>query len=347
MKRSALVLLALAVLLCGAFVHARPAQAASGVIQLRLSTHKPPVAGPVKAFEEWAQKIEKETGGKVKISIYTASSLVKMPDIIPATQRGICDIGDLVLHVEKDRYPLTTILNLPFLNLGSPQTCLKIWNDLEEKYPGMMKERNRFKVLYKQTSSAGQVNTTNKQVRLPEDVKGMKIIAQGYVARVLKSMGASPLAVGVPEWYSALDRGLAQGILLHYYGVYETKIYEHLPYHTNIGNGFALLSEELIMSWKTWNKLPPDVQKVFDDLSPWLTQRVWEKIDESTKRGVAVMKQAGQHFYTCTPEEVQQWYNAALPFHKELIRQLTAKGLPAQAIYDDALRLSKQYENNK
>jgi len=343
MKRLALVLLVLAVLLCGASVQGGSAQAASGVIELKLSTHKPPIAAPVKAFEEWAERVERDSGGKVKISIYTASSLVKMPDIIPATQRGICDIGDIVLHAEKDAYPLTTILNLPFLNLGTPQTCLKIWNELEGKYPAMKKEGDRFKVLYKQTSSAGHVNTTDKQVLLPEDVKGMKIIAQGHVARVLKSMGASPLAVHVPEWYSSLDRKLAQGILLHYYGVYETKIYEHLPYHTTIGNGFALLSEELIMSWDTWNKLPPDVQKIFDNLNPWLTQRMWEKIDESNDKGIDVMKKAGQEFYICNPQEIQKWYEAALPFHKELLKQLTAKGLPADKVYEDALNLANKY----
>ena len=338
-----LVMIAAAGFFFGVLTDTPSAQAADKVIELKLSTHKPPIAAPVKAFKEWAQKIEEATGGRVKIDIYTAASLVKLEDIIPATQRGICDIGDLVIHRERDKYPLTTILNLPFLDLGDPETGMWIWMDLDKKYPQMADEEKKFKTLYRHTSSAGQLHTAKKPARVPADLKGMKIIASGHEARVLKSIGASPLSISVPEWYSSLDRGLAEAQLIHYYGLYETKIYEHLPYHTNIGDGYAMLMEELLMSWDNWNKLPPDVQEIFDDLSPWLTRRVRELIDESIAKGIAVMKKEGQTFIVATPEEEKLWYEAALPLHKEWIDQLDAKGLPAKAIYEDALRLKKLY----
>lgn len=331
--------------LFGQLIHTTSVQAASNVIELKLSSHKPPMAAPLKAFEEWAKKVEELTHGKVKITVYSASSLVSSDDIIPATQRGICDIGDLVIPSERQQYPLTSMVNLPFMNLGDPKTGMRIWRELEEKFPEMKAENSKFKTFNRTTASAGDFHSTKKLVRTPADLKGMKVMAQGHLARVVKLIGASPLAIGVPDWYSSLDRGLIEGIFLHYYGVYETKIYELLPYHTDIGSGFALHPEELIMSWDTWNKLPPDVQKVFDDLSPWATERIWELINASIARGIDAMKKAGHTFVKTTPEEEQEWYEVSLPVHNEWIEELEGKGLPARAVYEEALRLGEKYKN--
>jgi len=321
------------------------AQAAEKVFELKLSSHKPPMAAPIKVYKEWAKKVEEATNGRVKIDIYSASSLVKLEDIISSTKRGICDFGDLVLYQERQRFPLTAILDLPYMNLGNPRNGMKIWVELEKKFPQMKAEHKDFKVLNRTTSSAGHLHMRKKEVRIPEDLKGTKIIAGGHLARVLKSIGASPVNISVPDWYSSLDRGLVEGTFLHYYGVYETKIYELLPYHTDIGHGYALHTEEIIMNLDSWNKLPTDIQKVFDDLSPWVTEQVWDTIDDVIAEGRKVMKNAGHTFIKCTPEEVELWRKVSLPIHEEWIKEQEDKGLPARAIYEEALRLSNEYKD--
>ena len=183
-----------------------------------------------------------------------------------------------------------------------------------------------------------------KSARVPADLKGMKIVASGHLARALKSQGTSPLSIRVPDWYSSLDRGLAEGIFLHYMGVHETKIYELLPYHTDFSGGWSLHTEEMIMSLDTWNKFPPDIQKVFDDLSPWTTERLWEAIEEANTKGINAMKEVGHTFMKTTPEEEKLWYELCAAIHKEWIEAQEAKGLPARAVYEEALRLANQHK---
>lgn len=330
-----------AFILAGGSVQNVSAQAK--VIELKVATPKPPIAAPVKAFKEWAQKIEAGSGGRVKITIYPAQSLVKLADVVPSTEKGICDIGDLVVNTEDRRYALSSILCLPFLTLVDPDAGVKIWNEVEEKFPEMKTEQKRFKVLYKHSSNAGHLHMVKKSVRVPSEVKGMKITCQGHLATIMKSVGASPLAVPVPEWYTALDRGMAEGQIMHYHGAYETKIYEHLKYHTDIGEGIALNLEEFVMSWDTWKSLPPDIQKLFDDLSPWLTNRVAELINGVTAEGKEVMKKAGHTFIKLTPDEEKLWMNAALPLHNQVLEKMQEKGVPAKAVYEEAKRVAQKY----
>lgn len=340
----AVILAAAAFIIAGGSFGNVFAQTSPKVIDLKLATPKPPTASPVKAFKEWAQKVETASGGRVKITIYPAQSLVKLADVVQSTEKGICDIGDLVINREDQRFPLSSLLCLPFLGLGDPyETGVKGWMEVESKFPEMKKENSRFKVLYRHASNGGHIHTAKKQVRVPEDSKGLKIIAGGHLATIMKSAGASPLAISVPEWYASLERGLAQGQIVHYHGLYETKIYKLLPYHTELGYGVAMNTEEFIMSWETWNKLPADIQKIFDELSPWLTDRVAELILEVDRKALAEMKEGKHTIIKASPQEEKLWYEIARPLHKEWVEKFQAAGLPAKAVYEEVLSVGKKY----
>jgi TRAP-type C4-dicarboxylate transport system substrate-binding protein len=207
----------------------------------------------------------------------------------------------------------------------------------------MKKENSRFKVLYRHTSNGGHIHTAKKPVRVPEDAKGLKVIAGGHLATIMKAAGASPLAISVPEWYASLERGLAQGQVVHYHGLYETKIYKLLPHHTELGYGVAMNAEEFIMSWETWNKLPPDIQKIFDELSPWLTNRVAELILEVDREALAEMKKEKHNFVKASLQDEKLWYDIAYPLHKEWVDKFQAAGLPAKAVYEEIRSVGKKY----
>jgi TRAP-type transport system periplasmic protein len=341
---AAVVVASAAFVLSGGWVEDVSAQSSPKVIDLKLATPKPPTASPVRAFKEWAQKVETASAGRVKITIYPAQSLVKLADVVPSTEKNICDIGDLVLNREDQRFPLSSLLCLPFLGLGDPyETGVKAWMEVEGKFPEMKKENSRFKVLYRHASNGGHIHTAKKPVRVPEDAKGLKIIASGHLATIMKSAGASPLAISVPEWYASLERGLAQGQVVHYHGLYETKIYKLLRYHTELGYGVAMNTEEFIMNWETWNNLPKDIQKIFDDLSPWLTDRVAELILEVDREALAEMEKEKHTIIKASLQEEKLWHDIALPMHKEWVDKFQGAGLPAKAVYEEILSTRKKF----
>lgn len=332
------ILFVAGVLFLSALSPAAQVYASQKIIELKYATAMPPMASPYKAHQVWAKKIEEASGGQVKITFYPAQSLVKVRDTIPATQKGICNLGHLVLNREIRRYPLTTILGLPFMNID-PEKGVEIYLQLMAKFPEVKAEHKKFKVVANQTATGGHINTVKKTVRTPDDVKGLKITCSGHLARIMKSAGASPLSISPPEWYTALDRGLSEGHVMHYFGAYETKIYQLLPNHTEIGYGVNLDLQQIIMSWDVWNSLPPEVQKIFDDLAPWFSKIVAEYQNKSTNKGIAAMKEKGHTFIKVTPEEEQLWYKVALSLHEEWINKHEAEGLPARAVYEEALSL--------
>ena len=84
------------------------------------------------------------------------------------------------------------------------------------------------------------------QVRTPEDIKGIKMIALGVSAKALQSMGASPVVLDPPDWYMALDRGVVEGICTAHSTIHDHKVVPLLPYHIDMD--LAYLGREVIMN---------------------------------------------------------------------------------------------------
>jgi TRAP-type C4-dicarboxylate transport system substrate-binding protein len=179
------------------------------------------------------------------------------------------------------------------------------------------------------------------EVRAPEDLEGVKIMASTELAEVMDSIGAAPMSLIVTEWYLSLDRGLIDAMWMNWGGFYDLKCWEFLDHNTVFPSGVSMGMVELIMNMDTWNSLSPESQKAFDDLSLWATERV-RQLEEIDKTNMAIedLKSKGHHFVTLTPEEESVWFEAAQPVIESFIAKGESQGLPSRAVYEEVLRLA-------
>ena len=85
MKKTAIVIVSLLVVLCGGSFWFLDNSAAE-TIELKFAhAFSPKHTLQVKVFEPWAKKISKLTNGKVKVTFYPGGALGKAPDL-PTTQ---------------------------------------------------------------------------------------------------------------------------------------------------------------------------------------------------------------------------------------------------------------------
>ena len=163
---------------------------------------------------------------------------------------------------------------------------------------------------------------------------------------MLPSVGASNVRLGPPDWYSSLERGLVQGHICHYPAIRLFKTWELFKTHTEFGPGGAeQLAMMILFSLKTWNSLPPDIQKIIMDASEW-----WDKDFTATRaaeieRARKLCIDAGQTITELTPAELKVWIDWAKPMHEHWIEETEAKGLPGRAVFEEAKRLINAYGN--
>ena len=129
--------------------------------------------------------------------------------------------------------------------------------------------KNEFKdvkVLWFWVHPPGHFHLAKKQVKVMEDLAGLKIrAATPMLTTMVKALGATPVSIPAPDTYTALERGTVDGTIFPWEAISSFKLAEVLRHHVVVGLYVAPLFT--FMNQKKYDSLPPDLKKVIDDLS--------------------------------------------------------------------------------
>jgi TRAP-type C4-dicarboxylate transport system substrate-binding protein len=192
-----------------------------------------PAAYPASNFHtenlvQFANDVDKATGGKLKITVHANASLFKAPEIKRAVQGGQAQIGEILLANFQNEWQLFGADGLPFL-ADSYDESFKLYKVqrpfLEKKLgeQGMM-------LLYS-VAWPPQGIYVKKPINSAADLKGVKWRAYSpSTARIAELVGAQPVTVQAAELSQAMATGVVESYMSSGSTGYDTKTYEHIKY---------------------------------------------------------------------------------------------------------------------
>jgi TRAP-type C4-dicarboxylate transport system substrate-binding protein len=154
---------------------AQAVRTSSGVTELSFTTTVPDVSGLGQAQKAWIEKVEKDAGGKLKIIPYWSNSLLKPREIFRGALDGQADLCYWVPVIELGLMRLNTIMWLPMMGWPSEWAQSKIYPQLLDKFPQLKAEYRGLMIYGISAITPSQISTAGKEVRVPSDLKGMKI----------------------------------------------------------------------------------------------------------------------------------------------------------------------------
>jgi TRAP-type transport system periplasmic protein len=292
-------------------------------------------------LQEWGKELEKRCEGKVKVNYYSGGTLVPAAQSYDAVVKGIADVSNHVLGYTMGRFPFSQVLDLP---IGFPPgpAPTKIANEYYKKFKP--KEFDDVKILWFHSMPDGLVHSKTKAINKLEDIQGQKLRCYGSNAKFVGLIGAAPVAMPMPEVYDALAKGVVDGLLSSYEALEGFRTGEHVKYTTENLNTAFCAAFVVAMNKKTFAKLPPDVQKVVEDMNQEYAEkyaRMWTEINAT---GKAWLKDRGVEIISLSPEEQARWYEkGAKPLVDEYIKDMKAKGLPGDEAVQFVTESFKQY----
>ncbi|MFC1532923.1 TRAP transporter substrate-binding protein DctP [Thermodesulfobacteriota bacterium] len=313
-------------------------------IELKVSSWTPPQLPIAKITEKWARMVEERSGHTVKLTFYWAGTLASYPDSYRVVQTGVADIGNYVFGIVSGIHTLNEFTSLPMIGWDNLYTATRVYHKMRGKFPQLDAEFKGLKNIYTTAMAPNQFHFTKRTVRVPNDMRGSRIMAGGTWSDFLKSVNAVSVAKGPPDWYLSLQKGLVEGHFTHWPAVDGFKLEELFTSHTEAGDaGFGLAMYGWWMNMKTWNKLPKQAQQAFMDLQPWIEQEDLQLNARLIDQARASAKKMGHSILSLTPTEREIWTKAMVPIHEKWIAEQEAKGLPGKAVYNEAKRLIAQY----
>jgi tripartite ATP-independent transporter DctP family solute receptor len=213
-------------------------------------------------FQAWAKAVEEKTRGGLKIEVFHSAQLGVEEDIIEQIRQG-ANIGQNTDSARLGNYiPGIAIMNGPYFvetleevqKLRTSPT-VKAWLDeLAGKYG--------LKVLSFNWVQGYRHFFTNKPIRNPDDLKGLRIRTPPAPIwqESVRALGAAPVALAFGEMYPALQQRAIDGVELVYNNIPAGRFYEVLKYASETRH-IMLINFEVI-SARFFNSLPPEYQKV-------------------------------------------------------------------------------------
>jgi TRAP-type C4-dicarboxylate transport system substrate-binding protein len=230
---------------------------------------------------------------------------------------------------------------MPGLDWPDPYKATVIWREMIDEFPDYTAEYKGLKLLYPKLAGEPTlyINTRKKQIKTVADLKGLKIIGHGYSAKWIKAVGATPVFVPFEDSYMALERGIVDGHIAPWGWMLASGTLELTPYHTDTGTTFQMVHDVLVMNPDSFNRLPPDIQKIFDNLDEFATKKRLDMEMASQIKFVPISKKEWKHTFTkFSPADTKAILDAAKPLHEELVELAEKQGKPGRKFYETLMR---------
>lgn len=273
------------------------------------------------AVNEIIAKIKEESDGRLIIEHYPASILGSEEEIFEGIQLGSIEIGTLSAGSLGGFYPGVLATTTPFLF----QTREEAWKFFDSETGDWLKdkvyEKTGVKVLGWAENGLRCFTSTNKQIKSPADIKGMKIRTQQnpVTMAMVTALGGSPQPIAFAELYTALSQGAVDGqenppSLIYTQGLYEVQPYLTLDYHVYDFLG-VFANENAIKN------LPEDLQQILVKNIDEFVKIEREKSRAYDERDIKTMTEKGVSVYTLTDEEYSQMVEATASVIDEVRKQ--------------------------
>jgi TRAP-type C4-dicarboxylate transport system substrate-binding protein len=295
-------------------------------------------------FEVWGKEVEKRTNGRVKCEFYWSQALVKAGDELKATGAGIADVAIETPSYHPSETPFVTIGELGFVT-RSPDAVARALMDLLTKFPAFKGQYDRHNTkVVSFVPFPPNIFGSTKPIKTLEDLKGKKIRALGLLNEVFSKLGATPVAIPAPEIYEALSRGVIEGYTgFPLNAVKGFKLHEVAKYYVDFGYGNYLV-QEIIFNKDKFNSLPPDIQKIVEEVNGETIGLYMDVYAKEEQHYVTPLKEAGCNFYTFPASESDRLKNLAGPSMWSGWVEKNKKYGPSQEFFDRFMELVKKYE---
>jgi TRAP-type C4-dicarboxylate transport system substrate-binding protein len=217
----------------------------------------------------------------------------------------------------------------------------KVAWELWKMFPEIDEEFYEVKVIamYATTPSPPGIGfaMVDKKITTLEQMEGVKMGIYGEMAtKTVDALGFTTVAVPPFEVYESMQRGVVDGSFMDVNFLADQNVGEISKYWVSCSLMFCPFW--LAMNLDTWNSLPPDIQKLMEDLAPSIPDDCDRFIRDDKQAALDAYPEV--EFVEIAPEEKIRWRQRQDPIQEEYLSKLTTDG---HKIHTEMLRLMEEY----
>jgi len=238
----------------------------NGVIEISFGHIQNPGHSLYIAAEDFKNRVEEKTGGKVKVNIYPSSQLGSAREMMEQTTIGTLDMtfaatSDWAIGLN---VPELSVFELPFLyaNLDDQKKAIE---DILPNEINSMLETSKVRLLFTFSNGIRDSLLKYKPINTLDDIKGLKMRTPESVLSVTtwKNLGAVNVVSPWSEVYTVLQQGVSDAIEADAVGMVNMNLQEVGKYYSKTahqGNIYITC-----ISKDKWNSIPQELQVLVEE----------------------------------------------------------------------------------
>lgn len=275
----------------------RPARAADAPMTLKLATVAPEGTPWADQVQQYKQKVESESKGRLKIKPFLGGALGDENQTVGECRRGAIPMWGGTTAALATSVPEISVLELPFLFSSAEQADHVLDKVLKEELKQRLAARGFIVVLWSENGFRS-FGTKWGPVKSPADLKGHKMRSQESLVHLetYRAFGALPQPIAVTEVLPALQTGVVDGFdntpLYTFAASWHLAIKHFTVTEHCYQPGLVLIAK------KQYDKLPADLQKILTS-----------DLETLTVEGRSAVREIG-------PLLLQNFTNAKIPVYR-------------------------------
>ena len=282
---------------------------------------------------ELKKRVAERTGHTLKVTEGWASSVVKATEVLEGTQSGIIDLGLFCYCHEGGKLALHNFPYYAPFTSPDPVVSIKATRATYEAIPelqGILQKGNGQRNLA--LIPIDNYDVISKfSFTTASSMKGRKVGGAGPNLPWAERIGAIPVSVTGPEFYTNFQTGLFEAALAFVSIMDSLKLYPIAKYYVQVGFGsMSILG--LDVNLKSFNKLPKEVQDILVETASEMEVRAGPFTQEVTDRYLGIIEENGAEIVKFPESERRVWAQALASWPNERASEIEKDtGAPMKA----------------
>jgi TRAP-type C4-dicarboxylate transport system substrate-binding protein len=294
----------------------------------------------------WMDKVEKDSGGRIKFEGYPAMQLGGAPpSLYDQARDGVVDIVWTLPGYTGGRFPRTEVFELPFMINKAETSSRAAWEFFQAH---MADEFRDTQVIAFHTHGPGVLHSKEKPIRSAGDLRGLKVRGPTRQAtKLLGAAGATPVGMPLPQVPDALVKGTIDACALPWEVAPSVRVPELVKHHSEFSPGVqGLYTNTFVMTMnkRKYDSLPPDLKRVIDansgmEVSAWMG-KVQDDLDPVVRQSV---KDRGNTVHVFGRAETAEFRQLTARVEDEWVEEVSKRGHDGRRLLEAAKALISKH----
>jgi len=254
-------------------------------------------------YVEWANTVNKKSGGEIKVNVFTGSSLLPPAGHLTGVRDGVAQLGYHAGTYTPSDMPEDNVIAMLGIGMTNSLVTALATTDFFINDTEMQSLYKRNGIVYLGGySTPSYILICNKEVKSLADMEGVKVRMPGSVhSSWAKSVGAVPVSVPSSEMFTGLEKGQLDCAANAANDLKNRSLWDVAKYVTTVDLGRYSAGWQYGMNADSWAGLSPKERRLLLDTFAESIVKTTNAYDAAAAQGLS--EAPGQGVNIITPDE--------------------------------------------